>query len=325
MLHHLNSLNGALPVKNYTFLASIIACTALSAFAEEGGSGHYMPGSMSSFMDGVPAEPTFITRLNVIDYQGNYEHSLPFSGLEASNVDVSSQAIALTMLYRPQIDLGTNWSYAFSATIPFVDMKVTADVTGLENDFAKTDTAQGLGDIVLMPLMLNQNINDDLNINYRVALYAPTGNYEVGSLANTGKNFWTVEPTIAAVYLGQKNGIEASLFAGVDFNQENDDTDYKSGIQAHLEGTLAQHFPLWGGLASGGISGFYYNQITGDSGDGANFGDFKARSVGAGPVMSFVKKAGDSDILAELKWLHEFSTAKRVQGDTIFLKVMAKF
>lgn len=304
----------------------LLACAlTFSVLAEEGGSGHYMPGSMSSFMDGVPTDQTFITRLNILNYQGSYQHSLPFAGTEAADVDVSSKAIGLTMLYRPDFDLGKNWSYAFSATIPYVDMEVSADVITGNGDLRKTDSDKALGDIILMPLMLNQHVNADLNINYRVAFYAPTGSYQVGALANTGKNFWTIEPTIAAVYLGQKNGIEASLFAGVDFNQENDDTQYKSGVQAHLEGTLAQHFPLWGGLAGAGVTGFYYNQLTGDSGEGATFGDFKARSVGAGPTLSFVKKAGNSDILAELKWLHEFSTTRRVKGDTIFFKVMAKF
>jgi len=32
------------------------------AMAEEGGSGHYQPGSMASFVDGVPQKPTFIAR-----------------------------------------------------------------------------------------------------------------------------------------------------------------------------------------------------------------------------------------------------------------------
>lgn len=308
-----------------TLLLATTILLSLPVVAEEGGSGHYMPGSMSSFMDGVPTDQTFITRLNILDYQGSYEHSLPFAGTEAADVDVSSKAIGLTMLYRPDIDLGENWSYAFSATIPYVDMKVSADVFASSGDFRKTDSDTALGDIILMPLMLNQHINSDLNLNYRIALYAPTGSYEVGALANTGKNFWTVEPTIAAVYMGQENGIEASIFAGVDFNQENNDTNYKSGVQAHLEGTLAQHFPLWGGLAGAGVTGFYYNQLTGDSGEGATYGGFKARSVGAGPTLSFIKKAGNTDIMAELKWLHEFSTTKRVKGDTIFLKIMAKF
>lgn len=299
--------------------------------AEEGGSGHYMPGSMSSFIDGVPPTKTLIVRLNLLEYNGSYANQLPFSGLTAGNVDVTSKAVGFTMLYRPDFDLTSvgldkDWSYAFSATLPYVDINVTADVmTAKSSNFRKSDSDQALGDIILMPLMLNQNISPDLNINYRIAFYAPTGSYEVGKLANTGKNFWTVEPTVAAVYLGQKNGIEASVFAGIDFNAENKDTQYKSGAQAHIDGTLAQHFPLWGGLAGVGVSGFYYKQITGDSGEGATFGDLKAKTVGAGPVISFVSKIGSTDVMAEFKWLHEFSTKKRVQGDTLFLKVVAKF
>ncbi|WP_057831822.1 SphA family protein [Colwellia sp. TT2012] len=315
-------------LKKLSLLAGLFA---LPIMAEEGGSGHYMPGSMSSFIDGVPPEPTFITRLNVLEYNGSYQKSILFAGLDAANIDVSSKAVALTLLYRPDIDLtslgfGENWSYAFSTTIPFLDMQVSADVsTGDDASFRKTDRDNALGDIIFMPIMLNQNINADLNINYRLALYAPTGSYQVGDLANTGKNFWTVEPTIAAVYFGQKNGIEASVFAGIDFNAENDDTQYKSGVQAHIDATLAQHFPLWGGLAGVGVTGFYYKQITGDSGDGATYGDFKSHSVGAGPTISFINKVGNTDILAELKWLHEFDTTRRVKGDTIFLKVVAKF
>ena len=72
----------------------------------------------------------------------------------------------------------------------------------------------------------------------------PTDDYKVDRLANTGKNFWTFEPTVDLMFLGKENGIEGSLFFGVDFNTENPDTDYKSGLQMHLNGTLAQHFPL---------------------------------------------------------------------------------
>lgn len=292
--------------------------------AEEGGSGHYMPGSMSSFVDGVPPSETFIVRLNVLEYDGNYALALPFANLQATNIDVKTKAVGLTMLYRPDIDLGDNWSYAFSTTIPYVDMDVTANVSTTLGTFRRNDLQSGIGDIVIMPIMLNQTVSPDLSFNYRLALYAPTGSYEVGELANTGKNFWTVEPTAAAMYFNQENGIEASLFFGVDFNQKNDDTQYKSGAQGHIDGTIAQHLPLWGGLAGIGLSGFYYKQLNGDSGEGAIFGDFKARSVGAGPVFSYVHQGENSDFLAEIKWLHEFTTDNRVQGDTIFLKVIWK-
>ena len=156
-------------------------------------------------------------------------------------------------------------------------------------------------------------------------MYAPTGSYKVGRLANTGKNFWTVEPTAAVVYIGKDNGIEASLYAGIDFNFENKDTHYKSGTQAHLDGTLAQHFPLWGGLAGAGLSGFWYQQITADSGEGATFGDFKAKARGIGPVLSYTDKINGKSIAAELKWLHEFNNQNRLQGDTIFFKILMNF
>jgi hypothetical protein len=47
----------------------VIAIVALGLIAsvthaEEGGSGHYTPGSVSSFIDGVTAEPTFIVRFS---------------------------------------------------------------------------------------------------------------------------------------------------------------------------------------------------------------------------------------------------------------------
>ena len=318
-------------------LTRIVLALLVSGFivsvihAEEGGSGHYMPGSMSSFVDGVPTEPTFIARLNYLHYSGDtiIDRSIPIAGMTALNVDAESDAYGLTLLWAPDWSMGKKWSYAMSATIPWVSMEVAADVAASPGDnvrsVRRSDRESGLGDIVLMPLMFNYKVNPDLNTNFRLAVYAPTGDYEVGRLANLGKNFWTVEPTAAVMYFGQKNGIEASLFFGMDFNTENSDTDYKSGIQAHLDGTLAQHFPLWGGLAGAGATGFWYQQISDDSGEGASLGGFKARAHGIGPVLSFVTKIAGQDLISELKWLHEFDNRNRLEGDTIFFKVLTKF
>ena len=308
-----------------------LALLAGVAIAEEGGSGHYLPGSIASFVDGVPPQETFIARLNVLNYQGSVGANvpLPIGGLSALGVDADSWAYGLTLAWRPPVDLGERWSYAMSATIPYVtlDVSVAASTTlgGVPLSAGRSQRATGLGDIVLMPLMLNYNVNPDFNMNFRIGAYAPTGEYEVGRLANTGKNFWTVEPTFGLMYFGQKNGIEGSLFMGADFNQENPDTDYKSGTQFHLDGTLAQHFPLSGDLAGVGVSGYYYEQLNGDSGAGATFGDFKGKTVGAGPVLSYVSKIGGQDMIAELKWLHEFDTKNRLEGDTVFLKALLKF
>ncbi len=314
------------------FAPALLAAGILPVTAEEGGSGHYLPGSMSSFVDGVPAAETFIARLNLLSYEGSYDRGrpLPIAGVTALGVDADSFASGISLLWRPAWEPGGNWSFAVSATIPWVWMDVSADVGvtlpgGNPGTIRRKDSVDDIGDIVVMPLMLNYKFSDDFNANFRVGVYAPTGSYEVGRLANTGKNFWTVEPTLGLMYFGQKNGIEASLFTGFDFNTENDDTDYESGTQFHLDGTLAQHFPLGKGLAGVGLGGYYYEQITGDSGAGAKFGAFEGLTAGLGPVLSWAGKWGDTDVIAELKWLHELETEKRLEGDYIWGKLVFKF
>jgi hypothetical protein len=307
------------------------ACAAVLVLpcvhAEEGGSGHYLPGAISSFMDGVPAKETFIARYNLLYYNGSVGANvpLPIGGQSTLGADATIWAHGLTLLWRPPVDLGDRWSYALSATVPFMWADVSANVTVGPTTVPRSSSVNGLGDIVLMPIMLNYNINSNLNVNFRTGIYAPTGDYEVGRLANTGKNFWTFEPTLGLMYFGVNNGREASIFVGSDFNTENPDTHYQSGTQFHVDGTLAQHFPLLGGLAGVGVNGFWYDQITGDSGSGATFGAFEARTTGVGPVVSYVFKIGKVDMMAELKWLHELDTTKRLEGDIVWFKLVAKF
>jgi hypothetical protein len=299
--------------------------------AEEGGSGHYFPGSMASFIDGVPPTETFLVRFNGLYYDGSagLNREIPIGGLTTVGATARTWGAGFTVLWRPPVELGEAWSYAMSATIPFVNLDVSANVqarlaNGLAGSVARSSSVSGLGDIVLMPLMLNYNVSPDFNINARVAFYAPTGSYEVGRLANTGKNFWTTEPTMGFMYLGQKNGIEASAFVGIDLNSENTATHYQSGSQFHIDGTLAQHLPLWQGLAGAGLTGYYYQQVSDDSGSGATLGAFRGKSVGLGPVLSYVRKIGGHDMICELKWLHETQTENRMQGNAGWLKVVYK-
>lgn len=319
-------------MKKYLLPLILASAPVLPLHAEEGGSGHYLPGSMSSFIDGVPPSETFISRLNFVYYGGSFDRGqpLPIAGLRAGGVDAESFASGLSLLWRPSLDLGDHWSYAMSVTIPYVWIDVSAEVEatlpgGQPASIRRSDSIDGLGDIVLMPLMLNYKFTDDFSANFRLGIYAPTGDFETGRLANTGKNFWTFEPTVGLMYLGQKNGIEASLFTGMDFNTENDDTNYRTGSQFHIETTLAQHFPLAGGLTGVGVNGYWYEQVSGDSGSGASFGDFEGRTAGLGPVLSYTRKMGNVDLLAEVKWLPELETRRRLEGDFIWFKLALKF
>ncbi len=235
-------------------------------------------------------------------------------------------ALGLTLLWAPDWELGLDdkWQVAMSTTIPVLNMNLSGYLTYTGTDFGnKEGDNTAIGDIVLMPLMINYNVSKNLNINARLGLYAPTGSYELGRFINNGKNFWTAEPTIGIIYFGQENGIEASLFLGADFNWENPDTNYKSGIQVHLDGTLAQHFPFAGGISGVGVNAYYYKQVSDDSGQGATLGAFRAKAVGAGPVLSWIDKKGK--YLAELKYLKDYQNIKRLEGDTLWFKFIVKF
>ena len=153
----------------------------------------------------LPPKETFIARYNLVYYNGDIGANEPLAHRRLANGWArrrTSWAHGLTLVWRPPIDLGERWSYALSATVPFVWMDVTANVTAGATTVRRTSSVNGLGDIVLMPLMLNYSISSNLNVNFRAGIYAPTGDYEVGRLANTGKNFWTFEPTLGLMYFG---------------------------------------------------------------------------------------------------------------------------
>lgn len=316
-------------VRSRSAVVGFMCCVVLTlvssvVLAEEGGSGHYFPGSISSFIDAVPPTETLVARYNMVSYSGEREvgQPLPLAGLTAVGAEADSLAHGLTLLWRPAWSPGENLSYAMNITIPYVTLDVEADITTANGaTIRKYDSIDGLGDIVLMPLMLNYAVNKDFSINGRLSIYLPTGDYEAGRLANAGKNYTTYEPLIGAVYLSHETGREASLYLGADFNTRNDDTDYHSGTQVHLDGTLAQHLPFAGGLAGVGVNGYWYEQVEADRGTGAKLGAFKGRTVGLGPVLSYVR----GDVVAELKWLHEAETRDRLEGDYIWLKVAKKF
>jgi hypothetical protein len=90
----------------------------------------------------------------------------------------------------------------------------------------------------------------------------------------------------------------------------------ESGASFHVDATVAQHLPSFGGFIGVGANGFYYKQITGDSGSGARLGDFEGMTTGVGSVLSYVRPMGKTQLVAELKWLPGLDVEKRMKGDS---------
>ncbi len=320
-------------MKKNILLTSLACALALAttARAEQGGSAHYLPGATASFIDAFPGKPGGLAVFNYFTYydaSADANRQLPLGGFLAANVDATVYADTIAAIYQTPWEV-LGGGFAFGLAVPYVWLEVEAQTQrigpgGVLDPVVRNvrDTANGLGDLTIIPFMLGwTNLAPDLKVDARLGIYVPTGEYEVGQLANVGKNYWTFEPGIMASWLSSKIGTEVSLYAGVDFNLENEDMDYTSGTSLHLDLTIAQHLPLGKGFIGIGANGFYYEQLTGDSGSDALLGDFKGRTLGVGPVLSYVRPIGKTQLLAELKWLPELDTKNRMEGDYVWFKL----
>jgi hypothetical protein len=100
---------------------------------------------------------------------------------------------------------------------------------------------------------------------------------------------------------------------------------YKSGSVLHFDGAIQQILPAGSGFLTLGVEGFYFDQVTCDSGAGATLGCFKGMTAGLGPVLGYIQPLGKESVAVELKWLTELDTKNRLQGDYVWLKLVYKF
>jgi hypothetical protein len=311
---------------NQTRLLTCAVAFAFMAFiarAEEGGSAHYAPGVTSDFIDTLPGKPALVIASAYTYYDGSATPPINFGGADTLNANARLNAISLFGLYEtPLTLLGGN--YATAIVVPYVWLEVDGNVElgplGLINPHVR-DATSGLGDVTVYPFMLGWTNGTDFKYDVRFGVYTPTGSYEKGQLANAGRNYWTFEPSASFSWLSTTIGTEVTLFTGFDFNTENEATKYQSGDSFHLDGTVAQHLPLFGGFAGLGANGFVYEQISPDSGSGDNLGGFEGRTIGVGPVLSYAHKIGSVDFAGEVKWLPEVDVQNRLKGDYVWVKL----
>jgi hypothetical protein len=313
--------NRHLIVYRLAALVVVALVPLLPARGEEGGSGHYSPGSTASFLDAIPGQPGLAITNMFLYRPVSANARMPIAGIVTDHLDGNLFADSLVAIYRTPLEL-LEGNLAFGGALPVVWLDVDATAGGR----SASENGSGIGDLLLYPFLLGwTRLGGDLQYDVRLGVYVPTGKYDVGSLANLGKNYWTFEPGVALFYRSGKPGLQASAYVAVDFNTNNGATDYQTGTQFHVDATLAEHFAVLGGLLGAGAGAFYYQQIGGDSGTGATLGDFKGRTIGIGPVVSYATNLGGLDAAVELKWLPEVDVKNRIQGDFFWIKLRAMF
>jgi hypothetical protein len=145
----------------------------------------------------------------------------------------------------------------------------------------------------------------------------PVGAYEVGRLANIGTNHYSIDAGGAYTYFNQKSGLEYSSTLGVTYNFQNNDTNYRNGVDSHLDVAVAQFLSP---KMFVGLVGYAYYQLNGDGGAGATLGDFKSRTFGIGP--QFGTFLGERRIYFNIKGYYEFEAKNRPEGWNAWLTVL---
>ena len=109
------------------FLVMLAVLVPLSAHAEEGGSGHYMPGANASFIDALPGKPGLgvANFFNYYDGSASGTKQMPWGGLIAGNLDATSYADTVVVLYQTPLKL-LGGDYALGLAIPYIWLEVKA-------------------------------------------------------------------------------------------------------------------------------------------------------------------------------------------------------
>jgi hypothetical protein len=308
--------------------AFLLLSVIITARAEEGGAGHYAPGSFASFIDQLPSQPGFGVANYFTYYNGNASASRPIPIAGQLDLDVSATSyydVLCGFWVTPLKIFGGN--YAPGVAIPLVWNSVSAKVAVPNvGTVDRTGAANGLGDVEFFPVAIGWSaMRGDLHVDFFGGIYAPSGNYQKNQLANQGLGYWTFEPGVLISYLGQKNGFEATSYIGYDINTNNTTTDYQSGQVFHIDTTVAQHLPLGKGIIGIGVNGFYLQQTTGDSGSGARLGSFEQTTAGVGPVLSYAQQFGKTTLAAEVKWLPQIDAEKTLKGNYVWFKMGVQF
>ena len=320
--------------------ALALVCQAQPALSAESATSVYLLGSKGTLAGMTPPPGLYIS-------DANYYYSGDASGTAAKGVtlrrtgttvsvsaDVSVEGAAYynipTALWvAPGEFLGGNAGFSVMMPIGWKDISAQVDATASltlppplsitlsrGRSLAISDDNADFGDPLLSTFVGWHHGN--LHSNLALMANIPVGQWDTGRLANIGFNHWAFDVTGALTWLDPSTGFELSGAAGLTFNTENPDTDYKSGTDFHLEFAAVQHFSK---QLAVGVAGYHYDQITGDSGAGAVLGDFEGRVTGIGPQLNYDFAVGQLPVFTSVKWIHELEATNRLEGDMGFLTV----
>jgi hypothetical protein len=290
------------------------------ATGAEGASSLYLPGLVGDILLALPPEPGLavagITYVQTGDagtavLQGRVDLEL--------DLDIAIGIVGATYSFE------TPWFgtiYTVGLAIPFGYADLGAE-TRRSDGTRRSGSADSfdISDIALTPIQLNWS-SGNFSFRFAETIIAPTGAYDVDEDVNLGRNYWGFDTTAAITYFNEDIGTEVSFAPGILANTRNDDTNYETGAEFHLDFSANQF--LFESFAIG-VRGYVYRQMTGDDGSGAVLGDFKGEAVGIGPGFIWLPTFAEGKLVVQGKWMKDVHSENRFDSDYFTLMLSWTF
>jgi len=308
----LRARKGGTLMKRMISVVLLLACCLLPGqervHATEGAGSYFFPGAFATFAAAMTPDPGFLVANQMLFYSAKADKAV-LNG----RVDLNLEADAFYNYFGGFYTfaapiLGSRLQVGAALPVGYVDMK--ASISTVLGSREISDSSFKLGDAMISSALFWKR--SDFYVKLVETVFLPTGDYSTDNLANIGRNYWAFDTSGALTWLNMKTGTEISVMPGIMFNTKNSKTEYRSGNEFHVDFMvnqfLAANFAL-------GVQGYYYSQVSGDSGSGARLGSFKGEALGFGPALLWMPKFGKGKLSLIAKWLHDVDHKNRIEGD----------
>lgn len=318
-------------------VAAVLAVSSRPASADEGGVSFWVPGFFGS-LAAAPLQPGF--SLTSIYYHTTVSASAAvvrareitvgrFTATLAANVSADLDANADLGFFIPSYTFDTKvlgGQLTLGLLVPYGRNNVSVDATlnatllvgpfalGASRTYNIGDSTTGFGDLIPQAsLRWNAGVH-----NYMI--YAtgdiPVGVYSPTNLANIGIGHGALDGGFGYTYLNPQTGHELSAVAGFTYNYENPDTNYRNGVDFHLDWAASQFLTKQFQI---GVVGYLYDQVSCDSGTGDRVGCFESRVASVGAQLGYIIPMGELQGYFNVKAYKEFESEHRPEGWNVWL------
>jgi hypothetical protein len=306
----------------------VVVASPTVSLADENGVSFWVPGLFGS-LAAVPQQPG--VSMTIINY---------YTSVGAGAAVATSREISVGKL-NPVVNINLNANVNANAELVFINPgytfatpvlggqlflgafgavgRVSTEVNGTISagvaGFTATrqgsisDTTPGFGDIYPQAMLRwNNGVNNWI-------VYAtgdiPVGTYASTNLSNLGLGHGAIDAGGGYTYLNPQTGHEITAVTGFTYNLINPSTNYQSGVDWHLDWGASQF--LTKQLLVGAV-GYFYEQVSADSGSGDRVGAFESGVMGVGPQIGYIIPAGPMQVYVNAKAYWEFDGHDRPSG-----------